>query len=65
MFCKEVPGRTTGEELFRLLDAFMTEARLSWEKCMYTDVAVAMTGRKSAVTAWIKSICGLWLLTVC
>lgn len=51
VFCKEMLGRTSGEELFKLLDAFMTEAGLSWEKyvAVSTDVAAAMTGRKSGV----------------
>lgn len=58
LFCKEMPGRATGEEIFRILDAFMTEAGLSWEKCVAvcTDGAAAMTGRKSGVIAQIKTV---------
>ena len=59
LFCKEVPGRTTDEDFrFRILDTFMTEAGLSWGKCVAvcTDGAAAMTGRKSGVTARIKSV---------
>ena len=58
LFCKEVPGRTTAGEIFALLDGFMTEAGLSWEKCVAvcTDGAAAMTGRKSGVVARIKAV---------
>lgn len=31
-FCREVLSRTSGEEIFKLLDEFMTKVRLSWEK---------------------------------
>uniref|UniRef100_A0A667WR08 DUF4371 domain-containing protein n=1 Tax=Myripristis murdjan TaxID=586833 RepID=A0A667WR08_9TELE len=58
LFCKEVLGRTTGEEIFGILDAFMTEAGLSWEKCVAvcTDGAAAMTGRNKGVIARIKAV---------
>ncbi|XP_060774418.1 SCAN domain-containing protein 3-like [Neoarius graeffei] len=58
LFCKAVPGRATGEEIFRLLDEFINEAGLSWGKCVAvcTDGAAAMTGRKSGVVARIKAV---------
>ena len=47
LFCKVVPGRATGEEIFRLLDDFINEAGLTWGKCVSvcTDGAAAMTVR--------------------
>lgn len=51
--CEVMPGRTSGEELFKLLNVFKTEARLSWEKCV--SVTVRM-GHKSGVIARIKAV---------
>ncbi len=46
LFSKELEGRATGEEIFKMLDTFMVEEKLSWEKCVSvcTDGAAAMTG---------------------
>ncbi|XP_076037090.1 zinc finger BED domain-containing protein 5-like [Oratosquilla oratoria] len=56
LFCKMVPGQTTGEQIFNILDNFMTETKLNWENCIAvcTDGAAAMTGCKSGVVARIK-----------
>ncbi|KAG9282105.1 zinc finger BED domain-containing protein 5-like [Astyanax mexicanus] len=58
LFCKEVEGRATGEEIFKILDKFMTEEHLSWEKCVAvcTDGAAAMTGYKSGVVSRIQAV---------
>lgn len=58
LFWKKVPGQTTGEEIFKMLDKFMTEEGLSWEKhvAVCTNGAVAMTSRKSRVVARIKAV---------
>ena len=67
LFFKEVPGRTPGEEKFRLLDAFMTEARLSWKKCVAVCMygTAAMTCRMSGVTLRIKSVSPRIMATHC
>jgi hypothetical protein len=56
LFCKSLPGRTTGEELFRVLDSFFDESGLAWTQCVgvCTDGAAAMTGRKSGLVARVK-----------
>lgn len=56
LFCKSLPGRTTGEELFRVLEAFFEESGLAWTQCVSicTDGAAAMTGYKSGLVARIK-----------
>ncbi len=58
LFSKELEGRATGEEIFKMLDTFMVEEKLSWEKCVSvcTDGAAAMTGHRSGVVTQIQAI---------
>ncbi|KAI7804398.1 putative zinc finger BED domain-containing protein 5-like [Triplophysa rosa] len=47
LFCKPLEGRATGEEIFKVLDGFVTSHGLQWTNCVgiCTDGAKAMTGR--------------------
>nr|XP_055055877.1 zinc finger BED domain-containing protein 5-like [Misgurnus anguillicaudatus] len=58
LFTKELEGRASGEDIFKLLDTFFTEENLSWENCVSvcTDGAAAMTGHKNGVVARIQAV---------
>jgi hypothetical protein len=46
-FCKNLPVKTTGEEIFRVTDVYIRENILGWEDCVSicTDGAASMTGK--------------------
>ncbi|XP_070797156.1 SCAN domain-containing protein 3-like [Pituophis catenifer annectens] len=52
-----LPTNTTGAELFKSLDGYIS-GQLKWSFCVgiCTDGAAAMTGRLSGLTAWIKEV---------
>ena len=47
LFCKTLEGRTTSVEIFKVLNDFIEQNGISWEKCVgvCSEVARAMTGR--------------------
>uniref|UniRef100_A0A3P9I4D4 DUF4371 domain-containing protein n=1 Tax=Oryzias latipes TaxID=8090 RepID=A0A3P9I4D4_ORYLA len=46
LFCKEMEGRTTGEDIFNVVNKFFTRNAISWKSCssVCTDAAASMTG---------------------
>ena len=46
LFCKSMQGRTTGKDIFNVVNAFFAEKSLNWTRCssIYTDAAASMTG---------------------
>lgn len=51
LFCKELEERTTGEDVFNLVDGYMDAKGIEWRNCVgvCTDGAAAMTGKNSGV----------------
>lgn len=56
LFCKALESRTTGKEIFQVLDGYINSNGLDWSRCVgvCSDGAAAMTGKNSGVTALIK-----------
>ena len=47
LFCKAMPDKTTGEEIFRVTSEYLEQGGLQWLSCVNvcTDGAAAMGGR--------------------
>ena len=58
LFYIDLPGRTTGSEIFRLLNMYFSEKDINWANCVRvcTDGAASITGYRSGVVAKIKEV---------
>ncbi|KAE8287501.1 Zinc finger MYM-type protein 6 [Larimichthys crocea] len=58
LFCKQITGRATAEELFKIIDTYLKEANLKWEDCVgiCTDGARAMAVIRGGLQALIKRV---------
>ena len=58
LFCHAMPTRTTGEEVFKVLDSFLLQSGLLWSQCIgiCTDGAASMTGIHSGVVGRVKKV---------
>lgn len=67
LFCQSLPTKTTGEEIFKSLDNFLTENEVDWSKCvgLTTDGARAMSGIHTGLIAKVKSVAHLVQWTHC
>lgn len=58
LFCKSLPSKTTGEDIFKYLDGFIQENEIEWSKCvgLTTDGARAMCGTYSRFIASVRVV---------
>ena len=67
LFCKPFEGRTTNVEIFKVLNDFIDQNGISWEKCVgvCSDGARAMTERHGGVVTRIQSVAPNAVFTHC
>ena len=54
LFCKALEGKTTGEDIFDVVNTFFCENGMSWKSCssICTDAAASMTGSTRGLSAY-------------
>ncbi len=66
LFCRPLQSHTT-EAIFNVLDIFICENGLAWDRCvgLCTDGAQAMTGRERGLAARVQQVAPLVKWTHC
>ncbi|MBN3278096.1 ZMYM6 protein, partial [Polyodon spathula] len=56
--CRPLPTRTTGEEIFVVLDNFIREGGMQWDRCIgiCSDGARAMTEKLSGLVTRVQRV---------
>lgn len=56
LFCKQIPGKATANEIFNIIDTFFDESDINWNDCIgiCTDGAQSMSGHKTGLQALVK-----------
>ncbi|XP_034021474.1 SCAN domain-containing protein 3 [Thalassophryne amazonica] len=67
LFCKALPEKSTGEEIFRVTSEYLDKGGLAWENCtgVCTDGAAAMVGRSKGFVSRVKEINPNVIVTHC
>ncbi|KAK9873002.1 hypothetical protein WA026_020347 [Henosepilachna vigintioctopunctata] len=67
LFCQSFPTKTTGEEIFKSLDNFLTQNEVDWSKCvgLTNDGARAVSRIHTGLIAKVKSVAPLVQWTHC
>lgn len=55
LFYKPIPGKSTSNEIFKIIDTFFDENDIKWNFIgLYTDGAQSMSGHKTGLQALVK-----------
>lgn len=67
LFCKPLPGGTTGAEIFKALDDFFKDHNILWQKCvaLCCNGARAMSGSQIGLPGHIRKVAPGILWTHC